>query len=121
MSDLALLTGIVLLGAGWYALALWWFEARTTWMSRLSARGRLEGHYEPYSAGGWGSRRWLVRERIRGGDIPKLRVLSQETDSDATTDLWRVRTNTRRRLLWISAPAVLVGPFLLSALVHSFD
>jgi hypothetical protein len=119
MSDLVVVMGFVVPGALCYALALWWFEARTTWMSRLSARGLLDGHYEPYRGGGWGSPRWVLRQRLSTSDMGKLEDLKHKPDADRATEVWRVRAVRRQRLVWVCAPAVLIGPLVFSVLVDA--
>jgi hypothetical protein len=125
MYELGLLVTFAVAGAVWYAIAQWWLEARTTWLSRLSARGIVRGRYTPWSAEGWGgwglSPRWLLKQRPAPSDVITTEKLAHSEDADRTTELWRVRTLRRGRLLWMTAPAVLIAPFLAGALLNRYE
>ena len=87
MDEIGLLAGVVLFGAVWYALALWWFEAQTMWLNRLSSRGLLDGHYEPFRGRGWGSPAWLLRQRGAARDVFTIDSLKRKVDDDSATEL----------------------------------
>ena len=120
MYDLVLLGTVVLVGACWLDVLLWWHRARTTWLSRLSARGVVSGRYTPYRGTAWGSIRSLLDQRIAVGDFSKIADLEPKADSDRATELWRVRTERRFRIALATAPLVLLVPFLVAALLDQF-
>lgn len=78
----------------------WWFEARTMWLARLSARGLLAGTYTPapanFSPGGL---KWVFRQRLPASDLVRMAELEGEIDEDdRVTEAWRVRTTCRMRV-----------------------
>lgn len=77
----------------------WWFEARTMWLARLSARGLLAGTYTPaptnFSLGGL---KWVFRQRLPASDLVRMAELEDEIDEDRVTEAWRVRTTRRMRV-----------------------
>jgi hypothetical protein len=106
MYELLILVPAVIGMAGAVTTGQWWFEAHTRWLARLSARGLIESHVEPWEP----PRRlidnlnprWMSRQRIAGHDLARLSHLRHTADEDRTTEMWRLRALRRSRLaLWV--------------------
>jgi hypothetical protein len=113
MYELLFLVPAVSAMAGAVATAQWWFEAHTRWLARLSARGLIDGHVEPWepprSLIGILNPQWMLRQWLAGRDLAKLQHLRHTPDEDRTTEMWRVRALRRSRLAFWVALAWLAG------------
>jgi hypothetical protein len=95
----------LILGLGWMCGTLvslqWWNQARTIWLNRLSARGRLTGTYTPAPSTVWGigNVRWLLRQRVTISDLVQMGKLEDAPDEDRVTEAWRVRTVRRSKFM----------------------
>ena len=120
--DLAFLFVLLPVAAAWYSTGLWWFHAHTTWLSRLSARGLLDGRYTPAPERGVvAATRWFSRQVFVPTDAFRMEGLVGEDNEDRVTDVWRIRAVRRKRVLIASVPAALLVMLIAEVLVENLE